>query len=52
MFENSIPTIKESEERKIKTKEILDNMNLKEYLNNDDSFIERFKNFCFAYLRN
>jgi len=26
MFENSIPTIKESEERKIKTKEILDNM--------------------------
>ena len=47
MFENSIPTIKESEERKIKTKEILDNMNLKEYLNNDDNFIERFKNFCF-----
>ena len=32
MFENSIPTIKESEERKIKTKEILDNMNLKEYI--------------------
>ena len=26
MFENSIPTIKESEERKIKTKEILDNI--------------------------
>jgi hypothetical protein len=47
MFENSIPTIKESEERKIKTKEILDNMNLKEYLNNDDNFIERFKIFCF-----
>ena len=53
MLDDLIPIIKESEERKIKTKEILDNIDLKKYINNDESFIERFKNFCFDFfLRN
>lgn len=47
MLDDLIPITKESEERKIKTKKILDNIDLKKYINNDDSFIERFKNFCF-----
>ncbi len=47
MVDNSIPVINESEKQKIKTKEILNIMNLKEYINNDDDFIERFKEFCF-----
>ena len=47
MLDNSIPIINESEKQKIETKEILNNMNLKEYINNDDNFIERFKEFCF-----
>ena len=51
MLDNSIPIINESEKQKIKTKEILNNMNLKEYINNDDNFIERFKEFCFELRR-
>lgn len=47
MLDNSIRVINESEKQKIETKEILNNMNLKEYINNDDDFIERFKEFCF-----
>ena len=46
MFDNSIPIINESEKQKKETKEILNNMNLKEYINNDDNFIERFKKIC------
>ena len=45
MLDNSIPIINESEKQKIETKEILNNVNLKEYINNDDNFIERFKEF-------
>ena len=47
MLDNSIPVINESKKRKIVTREILNSIDLKEYINNDDNFIETFKEFCF-----
>lgn len=42
-----IPVIKESKERKLSRKELLDSINFKEYISNNDDFIERFKKFHF-----
>ena len=36
MLDDLIPIIKESEERKIKTKKILDNIDLKKYINKEE----------------
>ena len=44
-----IPSVKEMESHKNKAEKILENMNLKEYISNDNDFIERFKVFCFEY---
>ena len=51
MLEKLIPAINESVERKNKWEEVLESINLKEYLGNDDYFIKQFKEFYFE-LRN
>ena len=51
MSEKLIPAINESVERKNKWEEVLESINLKEYLGNDDYFIKQFKEFYFE-LRN
>lgn len=47
MSENLILAVNESIQRKNKWGEILESINLKEYINNDENFIKQFKEFYF-----
>lgn len=44
--EELIPLIKENETKKQTRQNVWDDINLKEYINNNDDFIKRFKEFC------